>query len=675
MKITLILFSGKNQKIQIQITNPQDPLVLYLLDISDIEFHQLKEEQCLLIDFQNFSSFFGKMMDNCQNDKNYVCILHKRNINEALLIFQERTQFKELNHLILNLMQANDNLLKKFLGNLSMQYKSKFLTTTENLEKLNADYENLQRENDELKEILNKEKNERQLEIDDIYNKKNQEINQIKQDNFNETKKKLAELEAIKNQKIDDLENKNAQLQSYIDELSQKLKSLEDLKLRLEMNHKGLEEKHAISNTELNVYKENVSTLREDNSKLNQKCFKQEKEITELRCKNETLTKQNEEKEKGNVNLNQLVDTLTKQRESYEDTIKSLKATNLKLEDKLQTSINEINKGNDIIEKLQIEIKNQKSKLKSTKAALTSQEQLTNQKQAVVDEQQRTLNDYKRDSETKDREITSLKNQLTTFSMKLNDNEKIIEENKQMIIYLNKNLNEANSNPFKSRMGGISGMNPMSNTMSGSPFVNMQNSMSSLSHKGGLGNTLTNQNTYQVNPYTNQPNLNSISGNNNNNMNISNNMTNSNNNLPSNNNFNNYEQPGNTANNYMSEQFGGSEYNNNNLQQSNFSGSNNSSGMLIMPETNFCNYKSGSKMAGNMDKYSNSNMGRGSNNLLNHKYGMMNSTVNSKNNNVEDFGGSGMKSIGEEDQKNYNFEEEFPRQMSKQYEMAINQQG
>ena len=82
-------------------------------------------------------------------------------------------------------------------------------------------------------------------------------------------------------------------------------------------------------------------------------------------------------------------------------TVKSLKATNLKLEDKLQTSINEINKGNDIIEKLQTEIKNQKSKNKGTKQALQSQEQLTTQKQILLDEQIRNLNDLKVDKTNK----------------------------------------------------------------------------------------------------------------------------------------------------------------------------------------------------------------------------------------------------------------------------------
>ena len=206
------------------------------------------------------------------------------------------------------------------------------------------------------------------------------------------------------------------------------------------MNFEDIESKHNITMTELNVYKEDILHLRQENSALNQKCFQQEKELTELKLRNENFSSQTSEKEKGISNLNQLVETLTKQKESYEDSIKSLKAKNAKLESKLQEGIGEINKGNEIIEKLTNDIKRLKSKAKTLKQALESQEQLTNQKQIVLDEQIRNVNDLKRTIETKDREIAGLQNQVTSYSIKLTDNEKIIEDNKQMLMYFNKKV-------------------------------------------------------------------------------------------------------------------------------------------------------------------------------------------------------------------------------------------
>ena len=304
------------------------------------------------------------------------------------------------------------------------------------------------------------------------------------------------------------------------------------------MNFKDIESKHNITMTELNVYKEDILHLRQENSALNQKCFQQEKELTELKLRNENFSSQTSEKEKGISNLNQLVETLTKQKESYEDSIKSLKAKNAKLESKLQEGIGEINKGNEIIEKLTNDIKRLKSKAKTLKQALESQEQLTNQKQIVLDEQIRNVNDLKRTIETKDREIAGLQNQVTSYSIKLTDNEKIIEDNKQMLMYFNKKVNDSMSRPFKSLITSppmnysSSFQRPPTNTYNYSSDVKISN------QPPQYPQTYSDMDQNQIHE----------------NVKTSGNMSNS------------------------------------------------SSGMFIMPETNFCNYKKT-----NFDKYMNEN--------------------------------------------------------------------
>ena len=103
----------------------------------------------------------------------------------------------------------------------------------------------------------------------------------------------------------------------------------------------------------------------------------------------------------------------------------------------------------------------------------------------LLDSQNRSLNDIKKNSELKDKEINNLKNQIDAFSMKLTQNEKLIEDNKQMIMYLNKTKNDNMSNPFRSRFSGenlnmnsnaFSNLNiPNSNFQSGNYFNNKNN--------------------------------------------------------------------------------------------------------------------------------------------------------------------------------------------------------
>ena len=604
MQICIISTANKTQKFQIEITTPNDPLVLYTLDMSEVEYHQLKNEQCLLIDFQNFTPFLINMLDTCLKDENFICILHKKNVNEALFVIQERTKFKEINHLILNVTQANDLSVKKYLGALSQEYKRKYEETSNSLSELRAHYEEIDKENSHLKEQIQKDILDKQTAIDNVINEKNKEINSIKEKSFQDTKMQIEQVEKAKNIKITELEDKIEKLQSSYDQLNKDKAALDDYKMKLEMKHKDLESKHAISSTELNVYKGDIVHLREENSSLNQKCFQQEKDLTEYKMKCENLLKQLEEKDKSGNNLSQLVETLTKQRESNEDTIKSLKAQNAKIEDKLQQGINEINKGNEIIQKLQNEIKTLRSKNKTIKQALSSQEQLTNQKQSLLDDQIRSVSDLKRDNETKEREIAGLNNEIASLKIKLSDNEKIIEDNKQMLMYLNKKVNDSMSRPFRSVVS-----DPM-----------MQTSQSSYTKTNNFATNNNFSSTYNnFNPDTNYQN--------------------------------NFKYTGTNMKDY--EQFSNSQ----NQMQS----SNNSSGLIIMPETNFCGYKPSTKMANTIDKYCANTANSSLNgNLLNHKYGMMSSTISN------DRSSDVMRNSN-----NDNFEEEFPRQMTQPQSMIM----
>jgi spindle assembly abnormal protein 6 len=647
MKISIIKLFEKQPHLIIQVTNPNDPLFLYSLDLSEIEYQQLKTEQSLLVDFQNFPDFITKMFFYCKNDKDdiYTCVLTLGGIGEnnfssggaGVLSVEEKTQYRKLNHLILKLQAANDITLKKYLSDVSKEYKEKFENLSQKYADLNQNYELMQKENGNLKENLQKIEYEHKTSLDNLINEKNKEINSIKENNFKETKKQLEAMESDKNKTIADLENRISQLQGILDDATKNKTQLEEHKLKLEINQKDLEGKFAISNTELNVYKTEITNLRQENADLNKKCLNYEKNLTEYNFKNESILKQLEEKNKSLENMKQLIDSLNKQRDSNEDTIKSLKASNSKLENKLQLSIKEINKGNDIIQRLQNDIKNQKSKIKSSKNELNTQEQLINQKQVLLDEQNKTIKDLKRDNEAKEQEIIGLKNQINNYNNKLNENEKLIEENKQMILYLNKNLNENSKNPFKSRFNNYTSLDV--NNINTSPMNN---------GSFGLGNNNLNTMNVKSNHLETNTNLNI------NNLNTFNN--------------NNNEQEQNFG---IHSQLSNKQVGNNYLQNSL---SSNASGM-IMPETNFTGYKFNDKIGGSIgNKYlnntNNAGLGLGSGgSLLAHKYGTSTNSMsihNNENNVNENFGMSAKNA-----DFNKNLEEEYPRTLAQPQSQII----
>lgn len=151
--------SQTRQLIDIQVTDAQDPQVLYTVELGDQEFFTLKHEQSLRIEFQQFPQMFIEMLEYCNNNfekfdkiddnmshrstiSTYGCLLHQTNISEGLLIIQESTQYRQLNHLILKLKAASDTTLKNHLSGIVKEFKLR--------------NENFQEENNKLNSLLDK---------------------------------------------------------------------------------------------------------------------------------------------------------------------------------------------------------------------------------------------------------------------------------------------------------------------------------------------------------------------------------------------------------------------------------------------------------------------------------------------------------------------------------------
>ena len=107
--------------ISIQIIDNNDPLFYYNLNISEIEYQQLKKEQSLFIDFKNFSDFIFKMLNNCTKE-NFNCFLNIIKNDDAFIVIEERTQFKKLNHLTLKLNSLNITDLKSHFDKYIKEY-------------------------------------------------------------------------------------------------------------------------------------------------------------------------------------------------------------------------------------------------------------------------------------------------------------------------------------------------------------------------------------------------------------------------------------------------------------------------------------------------------------------------------------------------------------------------
>ena len=654
MIINVQLKEEQNKKIIIQITNSKDPLILYLLELNELEYQKIIEEQKLFINFDDFPKFLLDLVYSCveegENGQKYMASIYLDNSPEVVFIIEEKIKFKLTEHIKLILRKANDEEIKKYLGKKYLDLKNKF---NDILLKLNDECQ----KNDILTQdnlTYIRMEDDYRIKTENILNDKQKEINSIKESAIKESETQLELYKTEKQNIISNFENQISEMQNKIDILTQNKLELEDRLLKIELDKNNYKNKYETSDNELIEKIKDYDIIKLENKSINDKNLDLEKNLEELKSKNNALHTELEESHKNNFNLNIIIDSLKKQLESKDDIIKSLKSSNLTLKEKLDRSIDEIKKGNNIIDKLSNDIKNKKSKLKSVKQTVDIQEDLIRQKQDILDEQTKNIDNYKKDSEMKNQEIIGLKNTIKNYNNKLNENEKLLEENKQMILYLNKNLNDLTNTPFKTRFqkSQYNNNNLPSSTLyfSRETFNSINNNSNDINNPNydNKINVIINEDFKELNDNKNNYNINNLDIDNDNNEK---------------NNLNSYNYKIDYIRDISEKKYPEIIFNNNLYNNNlNLVNEDEEDAMIILPETNLCNYNMSGKLGNSMDKYINKEGIRGNydlndnkDSILEHKYGnkSSNSEINNGNNIII--------------RNTYNIEEEFPNKLKKSY--------
>ena len=129
--------------------------------------------------------------------------------------------------------------------------------------------------------------------------------------------------------------------------------------------------------------------------------------------------------------MTSLQETSKSEKEQIEVTLALLKANNEKMEDKLQGSAQEILKGNNIIQKLQVDYKTLKQKLKIKNSIVTQQEQVIEQQKQNINQISRGSEETKREVERKNETIKSDHMTINDLKAKLEESQKVLESNNQ----------------------------------------------------------------------------------------------------------------------------------------------------------------------------------------------------------------------------------------------------
>ena len=468
--MTLIIQEIQNQNkitsIKIIINSLEKPLTLYLLELSEIEFQKIAEEQKLLINFENFSNYILNLLELCKKDINYSSHIFVDESPEVTFLIEEKVELKINDKIKIILRKANDEEIKNYMNKIYLELRTNFLEAYSLLNEQNIKLENATKENDLLKENMKKIENEKNESLNQILSEKDKELNELKSVYLKENKEQSENGESVKKNLITKYESKISELENKIQILTKNSQIIEESSNKNNLLKNDLEEKYKNLLSEFNLLKNENDKINSEIDLIKKQNIEMSKNNSELKSMTDILKQEKEESHKNNFDLNIVIDNLKKQIDSNELSIKSLNSQNLNLMEKIETLKGEITKGNSIIEKLELELKNKKSKLKTIKQTVETQEQLIKQKENIILSQDKAINDLISEKEIKEKQNIELNNKINDYINKLKENEKLLEENKKMIIYLNKNITEITDAPFNSR------------TQKQQEFINKYNNMS-----------------------------------------------------------------------------------------------------------------------------------------------------------------------------------------------------
>ncbi|CAI5731533.1 unnamed protein product [Hyaloperonospora brassicae] len=500
LPLTIRLLTGvrqnhtKNQKehvMRVEITDDDgvDPCFLYFWRVSEEEFHELKTQQRLLVDFATFPANLIELLQCCLKDSNnsaggegteaevcsrdeaiavaaprkpgevglnqktrsagpiplsYLAVLNTSDSNgQSVFSIVETNPFKQLTHLSLRFSPGDDVAVKTYLASRLAQVEASRRLLSTSLKQVKNELQLAQTNGAKLAHQLSALGNEAESTLLQEKSKFADALNAQRQEAATALKTREDELTAKIDALLERHEKELQALKATARANEEQVRDLSKQKYQHEAQIAHLQAQTEDLGQTKNALSDEVDKLRNQNKELDQKVFEQDKQINALQLRVDAVREQLADKEDVVKKTAGLLQSARLHNEEVDESLKMYRDNHARLQQKLELSISEINKGNDIIDRIQNESRTLKSKMRMKAKIIKQQEQFVKEKQVQHEEAVLGLKSAKEDVRKRDEHILHLKGTVKELSQKLEDSNKLLASNQQVITWLNKEINEA----------------------------------------------------------------------------------------------------------------------------------------------------------------------------------------------------------------------------------------
>ncbi|CAB1324592.1 unnamed protein product, partial [Coregonus sp. 'balchen'] len=378
----------------VRLTDDTDSYFLYNLAISEEDFQSLKVQQGLLVDFASFPQKFIDLLNQCISDqdeeypRSWICDMSVSAPVVISIIPVLDHSPAHLNVVETNAFKHLTHLSLKLLHGTEIEIK-KYLAICLSCVKRRAENWTSCGQSGPAKQPVC-------LHSQDLTGEREKAL---------ENEQLRRELEGAHMKSTQQLQSRLAELEASNMDLTEKRYKTESTIRDLKAKLVGLEE-------EFQRVKQQALSLLRENGALDTECNDRERQVNQLQTRVAVLEQEIKDKDQLVLRTKEVLEATQQQ------------------------------KANGIIKKLQGDLRGLVGKIKVKNTVTVSQEKVLQETQERLHKVQRDLQDTQQQLKHRDEEVSKLKEQLEATVKKLDESREVLKTNENVIIWLNKQLNE-----------------------------------------------------------------------------------------------------------------------------------------------------------------------------------------------------------------------------------------
>lgn len=452
--------SSQSEKIfHFELTDTSDPFFLFILDIGEYDFHNLKREQSILVDFLAFPGKLIALMKTCihcsadQQSCSASSFATTLDANSGLFSIVESNEFKNLTHLSLQLRPANDAALKSYLCarlQMSLQEANGLRKELELANQLHSDSSQTV---SDLNHVIAEMKSRLDHEVITLQASHSNELSSLKIAHTDAMNMQKAESEAALTALRVQSDAKITELRRTLEEIKEEYAASEKTRSSAEYRVRELERELVIVSTERDRADSSSQQYAKSLSDRDAVILGLERDVAGLQSKIESYKQQLKDKEEIIAHATGEKVAAEAARAEACERIELFSSAVEAMQEKLYAATNEMNRGNQMIKSQLKEIDDLREKIRIKNEVIRKQEAVVNDGRAQVADLMARLQNEVKAKETEQQRVEILTREAEAGREKIAAGIETIERNKEIMNHLNEMITALQ---MGSAAGGVS---------------------------------------------------------------------------------------------------------------------------------------------------------------------------------------------------------------------------